>query len=164
MSQPVQKPFVRAVTPCLWFDSQAEEAAKAYTGLFADSRILSVSRAGDRVQSATIVLAGAKYHLFNGGPHYKLDAAFSLMVEVDTQDEVDSLWDALIEGGKPSRCGWLVDRFGVSWQVVPAILPRLLGDPDPAKAKRALDAMLGMQKLDIAALKRAAEAGGAQAG
>jgi predicted 3-demethylubiquinone-9 3-methyltransferase (glyoxalase superfamily) len=155
MSTPTSKPFVRAVTPFLWFESAAEHAAKAYTSLFADSRIVNVSRAGDRVQSATIVLAGQRYILFNGGPHYALDAAFSLMVEVETQDELDAMWDALIAGGKPSRCGWLVDRFGVSWQVVPSVLPSFLGDPDPAKAKRALDAMLGMQKLDIAALQRA---------
>jgi predicted 3-demethylubiquinone-9 3-methyltransferase (glyoxalase superfamily) len=155
MSTPIPKPFVRTVTPFLWFDRAAEEAAKAYTSLFADSRIVDVTRAGDRVQSATIVLAGQRYVLFNGGPHYSLDAAFSLMVEVDTQEELDAIWDALVAGGKASRCGWLVDRFGVSWQVVPNVLPRLLGDPDPVKAKRALDAMLGMEKLDIAALRRA---------
>jgi predicted 3-demethylubiquinone-9 3-methyltransferase (glyoxalase superfamily) len=148
-------PFAHSVTPFLWFDSAAEDAAKVYTSLFADSRIVEVSRAGAGVQSVTIVLGGQRYILFNGGPHYALSAAFSLMVEVDTQEELDAMWDALIAGGKASRCGWLVDRFGLSWQVVPKVLPRLLGDPDPAKAKRALDAMLGMQKLDIAALKRA---------
>jgi predicted 3-demethylubiquinone-9 3-methyltransferase (glyoxalase superfamily) len=155
MSKSTTKPFVRTVTPFLWFDGKAEEAARAYTSLFADSRIVEVTRAGDGVQSATIVLAGQRYILFNGGPHYKLDAAFSLMIEVETQAELDAIWDALVAGGQPSRCGWLVDRFGVSWQVVPSVLPRLLRDPDPAKAKRALDAMLGMQKLDIAALNRA---------
>ncbi|MGH7436443.1 MAG: VOC family protein [Polyangiaceae bacterium] len=155
MSQSTTKPFVRTVTPFLWFDTAAEDAAKAYTALFADSRIVEVTRAGSGVQSATIVLAGQRYILFNGGPHYKLDSAFSLMVEVETQQELDALWDALLAGGKATRCGWLVDRFGVSWQVVPSVLPRLLRDTDPAKAKRALDAMLGMQKLDIAALTRA---------
>ena len=155
MSKPITKPFVRAVTPFLWFESAAEDAAKAYTSLFADSRIVEMTRAGDRVQSATIVLAGQRYILFNGGPHYTLDAAFSLMVEVETQDELDAIWDALIAGGKASRCGWLVDRFGVSWQVVPSVLSRLLGDPDAAKGKRVMDAMLAMQKLDIGALKRA---------
>ena len=155
MSKPITKPFVRTVTPFLWFDSAAEDAAKAYTSLFADSRIVEVTRAGDRVQSATIVLAGQRYILFNGGPHYSITPAFSLMVEVETQEELDAIWDALIAGGEASRCGWLVDRFGVSWQVVPNVLPHLLRDPDPAKAKHALDAMLGMQKLDIAALKRA---------
>jgi predicted 3-demethylubiquinone-9 3-methyltransferase (glyoxalase superfamily) len=153
--KPITKPFVRTVTPFLWFNDAAEDAAKAYTSLFADSRIVEVTRAGDRVQSATIVLAGQRYILFNGGPHYSITPAFSLMVEVDTQEELDAIWGALIAGGETSRCGWLVDRFGVSWQVVPSVLPRLLSDPDPAKAKRALDAMLGMQKLDIAALKRA---------
>jgi predicted 3-demethylubiquinone-9 3-methyltransferase (glyoxalase superfamily) len=155
MSKPITKPFVRTVTPFLWFDGAAEDAAKAYTSLFADSRIVEVTRAGDRVQSATILLSGQRYILFNGGPHYTLDAAFSLMVEVETQEELDAIWDALIAGGEASRCGWLVDRFGVSWQVVPNVLPHLLRDPDPAKAKRALDAMLGMQKLDIGELKRA---------
>jgi predicted 3-demethylubiquinone-9 3-methyltransferase (glyoxalase superfamily) len=155
MTQPTTKPFVRAVTPFLWLESGAEEAAKAYTSLFADSRIVEVTRAGGGVQSVAIVLAGQRYVLFNGGPHYKLDAAFSLMIEVDTQKELDAIWDALMAGGKAVRCGWLVDRFGVSWQVVPKVLPRLLLDPDPAKAKRAFEAMLGMEKLDIAALKRA---------
>ena len=155
MSTPTPKPFVHTVTPFLWFDSAAEDAARAYTSLFADSRVVEVTRAGGRVQSATIVLAGQRYILFNGGPHFALDAAFSLMVQVETQEELDAIWDALIAGGKASRCGWLVDRFGVSWQVVPSALPTLLGDADPAKAKRALDAMLGMQKLDIAALKQA---------
>jgi predicted 3-demethylubiquinone-9 3-methyltransferase (glyoxalase superfamily) len=149
------KPFVRTVTPFLWFDSAAEDAAAAYTSLFADSRIVEVTRAGARVQSATIVLAGQRYILFNGGSHYALNPAFSLMVEVETQEEIDALWDSLIAGGTPSRCGWLVDRFGVSWQVVPSVLPSLIGDSDPVKAKRAFEAMLGMQKLDIAALKRA---------
>jgi predicted 3-demethylubiquinone-9 3-methyltransferase (glyoxalase superfamily) len=157
MSKSTTKPFARTVTPFLWFDDRAEDAAKAYTSLFADSRVVEVTRAGDSVQSATIVLAGQRYILFNGGPHFKLDAAFSLMVEVETQEELDAIWDALIAGGQPSRCGWLVDRFGVSWQVVPTALPRFLRDPDPAKAKRTLDAMLGMQKLDIAALKSAHE-------
>jgi predicted 3-demethylubiquinone-9 3-methyltransferase (glyoxalase superfamily) len=153
--KPMTTPFVRTVTPFIWFDDAAEDAAKAYTSLFADSRIVEVMRAGDRVQSATILLAGQRYILFNGGPHYTINPAFSLMVEVDTQDELDAIWDSLVPGGKASRCGWLVDRYGVSWQVVPNVLPRLLSDPDPAKAKRALEAMLGMGKLDIAALKRA---------
>jgi predicted 3-demethylubiquinone-9 3-methyltransferase (glyoxalase superfamily) len=155
MTTRITKPFIRTVTPFLWFDSAAEDAANAYTSLFADSRIVEVTRAGDRVQSATIILAGQQYILFNGGPHYRINPAFSLMVDVETQDELDAIWDALIAGGESSRCGWLVDRFGLSWQVVPNVLPRLLSDPDPAKAKRVLDAMLRMQKLDIAALKRA---------
>ena len=146
----MKSPQVRSITPFLWFKDAAEEAAKTYTSIFADSRVLEVTP-----QSATFVLAGQKYIAFNGGPHYKLDAAFSLMVVVETQEEYDATWDALIAGGEPSRCGWLVDRFGLSWQVTPNILPSLLGDRDPAKAKRALEAMLGMQKLDIAALKRA---------
>src|SRR5579871_5006520 len=105
MSQSTAKPFARAVTPFLWFATAAEDAAKAYTALFADSRIVEVTRAASTVQSATIVLAGQRYILFNGGPHYELDAAFSLMVEVETQQELDALWDALIAGGKATRCG-----------------------------------------------------------
>lgn len=150
MSKPITPPFVHGVTPFLWFEKGAQDAAKAYTALFADSRIVE-----SNPQSATIVLAGQQYILFNGGPHYAQTPAFSLMVQVETQEELDAVWDALLAGGKASRCGWLVDRFGLSWQIVPTILPRLLGDPDRAKGKRALDAMLGMVKLDIAELTRA---------
>jgi len=144
------------VTPFLWFDGNAEEAAKHYTTVFPDARIVDVSRAGDRVISVVFELAGARYFLFNGGPHYKLTPAFSMMVQVETQAEMDRIWDALLAGGgKPSRCGWLEDRFGLSWQIAPTNLQKLLGDPDPQKAKRAREAMMGMVKLDIAALERA---------
>jgi predicted 3-demethylubiquinone-9 3-methyltransferase (glyoxalase superfamily) len=107
--------------------------------------------------SATFELGGQKYIAFNGGPHYKLSAAVSIMVSVETQAELDRVWDALLTGGgKPTQCGWLEDRFGLSWQVIPTLLPKLLGDPDRERAGRAMKAMLAMQKLDIAELKRAA--------
>ncbi len=141
----------------LWFDSEAEAAAKLYTSIFEGSKIRDVARSGDKVQGVTFELGGQVFIAFNGGPHYKLSPAASIFVSCETQAEVDRIWDALLSGGgKPTRCGWLEDRFGLSWQVIPTILPKLLSDPDPQRAGRALQAMLGMQKLDIAALKRAA--------
>jgi predicted 3-demethylubiquinone-9 3-methyltransferase (glyoxalase superfamily) len=156
-----------SIKPCLWFDGQAEEAAALYISLFPDSRILSVFRypegspmpAGE-VATVDFLVAGLPVQLLNGGPHFRLSEAFSLSVTVDGgQDEVDRLWDALIvNGGEPSQCGWLKDRFGVSWQIVPSRLPELLGDPDREKAQRVMKCMLGMKKIDIAELERAAEA------
>ncbi len=141
----------------LWFESGAEDAARHYTSIFEGSKLLDVSRAGDKVMSATFELGGQVFIAFNGGPHYKLTPAASIFVSCETQAELDRIWEALLSGGgKPTRCGWLEDRFGLSWQVIPTILPKLLGDPEPARAGRAMQAMLGMQKLDIAALKRAA--------
>jgi len=145
------------ISTFLWFDNQAEEAAKLYTSIFEGAKLLDVSRAGDKVMSATFELGGQTYIAFNGGPHYKLSAAVSIFVSVETQAELDRVWDALLTGGgKPTQCGWLEDRFGLSWQVIPTALPKLLGDPDRERAGRAMKAMLGMQKLDIAGLKRAA--------
>lgn len=157
------------ITPYLWFDNQAEEAAELYVSLFADSRIDGVSRyteAGREIHgrepgSAMIVhfhLAGQPFTALNGGPVYSFTEAVSFLVTCETQAELDSLWDRLSEGGDPAaqRCGWLKDRFGVSWQVVPAALGRLLGDPDPERARRATEAMLRMGKLDVADLERAA--------
>jgi predicted 3-demethylubiquinone-9 3-methyltransferase (glyoxalase superfamily) len=145
------------VTPFLWFDSEAEAAAKLYTSIFPDSRISEISRAGDKVMSVSFELSGQRFIAFNGGPHYKLTPAFSLFVSVETQAELDRTWDALLAGGgKPSRCGWLVDRYGLSWQVIPSALSRLMSDPDPGRASRAVQSMMGMVKLDIAELERAA--------
>ncbi len=145
------------ITPFLWFDSEAEPAAQMYTSIFENSRITDTSRAGDKVMSVTFVLSGQRIMALNGGPHYQLTPAFSLFVSVDSQAELDRTWDALLAGGgKPTRCGWLVDRYGLSWQVIPTALPRLMGDPDPARAGRAVQAMMGMVKLDIAELERAA--------
>ena len=154
------------VTPFLWFDDAAEEAAELYVATLPDSRILDVSRYGEggpmpagRAMVVVFEVAGLRVQALNGGPGHTLTPAFSLAVTVDTQAEVDRIWAALTEGGSEGRCGWLVDRYGVSWQVVPAELPSLLGDPDPGRASRAMTAMLGMSRLDVAALRAAADAG-----
>lgn len=152
------------ITTFLWFDQNAEEAVRLYTSIFPDSRILEVSRYGDAgpgpkggVMAMSFELAGQRFFALNGGPHFKFTEAISLYVECETQDEIDGYWNRLIaDGGAPSQCGWLKDRFGLSWQIVPKVLPGLLGDHDPARASRTMTAMLGMQKLDIAALTAAA--------
>ena len=152
------------VTPFLWFDANAEEAAKLYVSLFADSKMGNVARWAKgspypegAVMSVTIELAQQEYILFNGGSHFKLNEAFSLFVSCDDQAEVDRYWDALIaDGGSPSQCGWLKDKFGVSWQIAPKVLLRLIGDPDAEKARRAMQAMMQMTKINIAELERAA--------
>lgn len=139
------------ITPFLWYNGHVEEAVTHYTAVFPNSRVVNASP-----MSATIVIEGQQLIIFNGGPHHALTPAASLYVNCDTQEEVDRLWRQLVEGGAESRCGWLVDKFGLSWQIIPSILPQLLQDKDRAKAKRALDAMLTMAKIDIAALERAA--------
>jgi predicted 3-demethylubiquinone-9 3-methyltransferase (glyoxalase superfamily) len=157
------------ITPYLWFDGQAEEAAELYTSLFADSAIDHVSRYtetgreihGREPGSAMTVsfhLAGQPFVGLNGGPQFPFTEAVSFMVTCETQVELDALWDRLAEGGDASaqQCGWLKDRFGLSWQVVPSGLFRLIGDPDPARAARATEAMLRMKKIDLAELERAA--------
>ena len=153
------------IVPCLWFDGQAEEAANFYVSLFPDSAVLAVSRYGDGAPfpagTALLVefqLAGRRFQALNGGPHYKFTEAVSLSIDCKDAAEVDRYWDALIRGsGDEGRCGWLKDRFGVSWQVVPEGLGALLSDPDPARARRAMQAMMGMKKLDLAAMRAAAE-------
>ncbi len=163
---------VGQITPYLWFDGQAEEAARFYVALFADSSLDEVSRyteAGREVHgrepgSAMTVhfrLAGQSFVGLNGGPQFPFTEAVSFMVTCETQAELDALWERLTEGGDPAaqQCGWCKDRFGVSWQVVPSALGRYLGDPDPGRAARATEAMLRMKKLDLAALERAAEGG-----
>ncbi len=145
------------ITPFIWFDSDAEAAANLYTSIFENSCITDTSRAGDKVMSVTFELAGQRVMALNGGPHYQLTPAFSLFVSVDSQAELDRIWEALLAGGgKPTRSGWLVDRFGLSWQVIPTVLGKLMGDADPGRAGRAVQAMMGMVKLDIAELERAA--------
>ena len=145
------------ITPFLWFDSEAEAAAKLYTSIFENSRIIDTSRAGEKVTSVTFEVSGQRLMALNGGPHYQLSPAFSLFVSVDSQAELDRIWDALLAGGgKPTRCGWLVDRYGLSWQVIPTTLMKLMSDPDPGRAGRAVQAMMGMVKLDIAELERSA--------
>ncbi|MGZ4429313.1 MAG: VOC family protein [Nocardioidaceae bacterium] len=155
---------MQKITPCLWFDDQAEQAATFYTSLFKDSRIVDVSYYGEagpgeagKVLMVVFELDGRQYQALNGGPEYQLTEAFSLSVSCADQDEVDHFWTVLSEGGEEGPCGWLKDRFGLSWQVVPTRLPELLGDPDTGRAQRAMAAMLQMRKLDIAALERAAD-------
>jgi predicted 3-demethylubiquinone-9 3-methyltransferase (glyoxalase superfamily) len=155
------------ISPCLWFDGEAEEAAKLYVSLLPNSRIEHVQRnvmdsPGGKAGSVLVVqftLAGQSFMALNGGRHFEYTHAVSFKIDCADQAEVDRLWDALGEGGQVERCGWLKDRYGVPWQIVPSVLPKLLGDPDPAKAQRAMQAMLGMIKLDIAGLKRAAAGG-----
>lgn len=142
---------MQKITPFLWYNGRVEEAVAFYTTVFPKSNVVSASP-----MSATVEIEGQQLILFNGGAHYELTPAASLYVNCDSQEEVDRLWKQLVEGGKESRCGWLVDRFGLSWQIIPSILPKLLQDPDRAKAKRAMDAMLTMGKIDIAKLEAAA--------
>jgi predicted 3-demethylubiquinone-9 3-methyltransferase (glyoxalase superfamily) len=151
------------IAPCLWFDGEAEEAAKFYVSLLPDSRIDHVQRnvtdsPAGKAGSALVVkftLAGQSFLALNGGTKFEYTHAISFLVDCVDQAEVDRLWDALSDGGSIERCGWLKDRYGVSWQIVPSVLPRLLGDPDPAKAQRVMQAMLQMVKLDIAGLEAA---------
>lgn len=144
------------VTPFLWLNEGASEAADFYTSVFADSeRISEMPGPGDEPMGVTVRVKDVEFILFNGGPNYELSPAFSLMVECEDQAEIDELWTKLTDGGNESRCGWLEDKFGVSWQIVPKVLPDLLGGPDPDGRERAMQAMLGMVKFDIAALQAA---------
>jgi predicted 3-demethylubiquinone-9 3-methyltransferase (glyoxalase superfamily) len=153
-----------AITPMLWFDNEAEQAAEFYTSVFPNSKILEVTRygsAGPRpegmVMTVEFELDGQKVVALNGGSQFRFNEAISLVVECETQAEVDGYWEALCEGGEEVACGWLKDRFGLSWQVTPTVLPRLLADPDAEKAQRVTAAMLEMTKIDIETLERAAE-------
>lgn len=149
---------MQKVTTFLWYDDGAEEAAALYVSLLPDSRILSVNHAAG-VTLVRFVLAGTEYQAMNAGPQFPFTEATSIMVLCDDQAEVDRLWVALIAGGgEPSQCGWLKDRWGLSWQIVPARLLELQNDPDPERARRANEAMLKMAKIDIAALEAAADA------
>lgn len=154
------------ITPFLWFDTEAEEAAGFYVGLFPNSRITQTVRYGEAgpgptgsVMTIAFELDGRPFTALNAGPVFKFNEAVSFVIDCEDQAEVDRYWDALIaNGGQPSQCGWLKDRFGLSWQVVPKALPSLIGGPDGAKAQKAMAAMLKMAKLDIAALEAAREA------
>lgn len=148
-----------SITTFLTYDDQAEAAARHYTSIFENSKITNTMRAGDRVLSLTFELLGQSFIALNGGPSFTFATGISLFVACDTQEQIDRYWNQLLDGGKPLQCGWLQDRFGVSWQIVPKILGELLGDKDAEKAGRAMQAMLKLQKLDIAELKRA-HAGG----
>jgi predicted 3-demethylubiquinone-9 3-methyltransferase (glyoxalase superfamily) len=153
------------ITPNLWFDTQAEEAARFYTSIFPDSEITDISyygEAGPReagmVLTVDFVLDGQPFTALNGGPQFTFDAAVSFVVDCADQEEVDYYWDRLTEGGQEVQCGWVTDKFGLSWQVVPHVLTELVSGPDHARAQRAIRAMLGMKKLDVAALLAAADA------
>lgn len=153
------------ITPSLWFDTRAEEAAEFYVSVFPNSRITRVSyygEAGPRpagtVLTVEFSLDGQPYVAINGGPEFTFDEAVSFMIDCADQEEVDHYWSRLVaDGGQESQCGWLKDKYGLSWQVVPAELGRLMNDPDPARAQRAMAAMLKMQKIDVAALRAAAD-------
>lgn len=152
------------ITPNLWFDTEGKEAAEFYVSVFPDSRITHVSYYGDAgprpagtVLTVDFVLDGNPFTAINGGPQFPFTEAVSLLVDCAGQEEVDHYWSRLGEGGQEGPCGWLKDRYGLSWQVVPAVLGELLEDPDPERAQRAMKAMLGMHKLDVAALRAAAD-------
>jgi predicted 3-demethylubiquinone-9 3-methyltransferase (glyoxalase superfamily) len=154
---------MHAITPCLWFDGNGEEAANFYTSVFPNSRILGITRYGEAgpgtpgsVLTVDFELDGKKFLALNGGPLFTFSEAISFQVSCETQEQVDAFWSMLSEGGEEGPCGWLKDRYGLSWQIVPTALPRLLADPDAEKAQRAMSAMLEMKKLDIAGLEAAA--------
>jgi predicted 3-demethylubiquinone-9 3-methyltransferase (glyoxalase superfamily) len=162
---------MQKITPFLWFDSQAEEAAEFYVSVFntvrpsAEAKVLDVSRYGEAgpgepgsAMTVSFELDGLRFVGLNGGPHHAFTEAVSFYVSCESQEEVDAFWSALTEGGEESMCGWLKDRHGLSWQIVPTRLTELLGDPDPARAQRAMQAMLQKQKIDVAELERAADA------
>lgn len=158
------------ITTFLTFDDQAEEAVAFYTSVFPDSRIVSTTRYGEAgpgpegsLLTAVFELAGQQFVALNGGPSFGFSQGISLSVACETQAEIDELWERLTDGGEPGRCGWLTDRFGVSWQVNPPILGELLGDPDPAKAAAVMEAMLQMDKIELEPLRRAYASAGADA-
>jgi predicted 3-demethylubiquinone-9 3-methyltransferase (glyoxalase superfamily) len=153
---------MQKITPFLWFDDRAEEAMNFYTSIFRNSKVGQVTRFGDAgpgpkgtVMSATFQLEGQEFMALNGGPLFQFTPAISFFVNCNTQNEVDELWEKLSEGGKPERCGWLKDKFGLSWQIIPTVLTDLLQDKDPEKSQRVMKAMLQMTKIDIAGLQKA---------
>jgi predicted 3-demethylubiquinone-9 3-methyltransferase (glyoxalase superfamily) len=153
---------MQKITPCLWFDDQAEEAARFYASIFPNSRINKVAHYGEggprpkgSVLTVLFELDGQEFLALNGGPIFKFTEAISLMVNCETQDELDCMWDKLCEGGQESQCGWLKDRYGLSWQIIPTILSKLMTDPDPGRSQRVFQALMKMKKLDIDELKRA---------
>jgi predicted 3-demethylubiquinone-9 3-methyltransferase (glyoxalase superfamily) len=157
---------MQKITPFLWFDDNAEEAANFYVSLFKNTSIGTVTRYGEagpgpagKAMSVTFRLDGQEFYALNGGPLFKFTEAISLFINCETQQEVDVLWEKLSEGGEQSRCGWLKDRYGLSWQVIPGILGKLLADKDPVKSKRVTEAMLQMGKIEIEKLTRAYEGG-----
>jgi predicted 3-demethylubiquinone-9 3-methyltransferase (glyoxalase superfamily) len=150
---------MQKITPFLWFDDKAEEAMNFYISIFKNSKIVSVSRSGKegRVSACTFQLDGQEFLALNGGPHFTFTPAISFFVNCETQEEVDELWEKLSEGGKKERCGWLKDKYGLSWQIIPSVLGKMMHDKDAEKAKRVTKAMLQMNKIDIETLKEAYE-------
>ena len=153
---------VQKISPFLWFDNNAEEAVKFYTSIFGNSKIGKVMRNGDSgpgpkgsVMTVVFELNGQAFTALNGGPQFKFTEAISFSVPCKTQEEVDKYWEKLSEGGEQGPCGWLKDKYGLSWQINPTVLGELLNDPDPGKSKRVMEAMLKMKKIDIAALRKA---------
>jgi predicted 3-demethylubiquinone-9 3-methyltransferase (glyoxalase superfamily) len=153
---------MQKITPFLWFDDKAEEAANLYVSIFKNSQILNIARYGEAgpgpkgsVMTVTFELEGQQFMALNGGPHYKFSPAISFFVNCDTQAEVDQLWANLSAGGREVQCGWLQDKFGVSWQIIPKALMELMQDKDPVKSQRVFKAMLQMTKIDVEGLKRA---------
>ena len=145
------------ITPFLWFETQAEEAMNYYASIFPRAKKVAVNRAGDAVMSVVFELEGQKFMGMNAGPQHKFNESISMFVSLDTQAEVDDLWARLIaDGGREDQCGWLKDKFGLSWQIIPKALPRLLRDPNPKKAQAAMQAMLAMKKIIVADLEKAA--------
>ena len=156
---------MQKITPFLWFNGQAEEAANLYTSLFNNSKIGSIARYGEAgpgpkgtVMSVTFQLNGQEFIALNGGPQFTFSPAISFLVSCETQEEVDRLWEKLSEGGRKDRCGWLQDKYGLSWQIVPSVLGTMLHDKDPEKSRKVMKAMLQMDKIDIARLEQAYEA------
>ncbi|MSP12604.1 MAG: VOC family protein [Chloroflexi bacterium] len=153
---------MQKITPFLWFNNNAEEAINLYTSIFKNSKILSMTRYGEAgpgqpgmVMTATFQLNGQEFMALNGGPEFKFTEAISFLVDCETQEEVDDLWEKLTAGGEESQCGWLKDKFGLSWQIVPRALGEMMGDKDPEKAQRVMEAMLKMHKIDVKILKQA---------
>jgi predicted 3-demethylubiquinone-9 3-methyltransferase (glyoxalase superfamily) len=155
---------MQKITPFLWFDHQAEEAMHFYTSIFKNSKVGSVQRYGEAgpgpkgsVMSVTFELEGQQFFALNGGPHFSFTPAISFFVNCETQQEVDGLWEKLSAGGEPNSCGWLKDKYGVSWQIIPSALGKMLQDKDPEKSARVMKAMLQMKKIDVEGLKRVYE-------
>jgi predicted 3-demethylubiquinone-9 3-methyltransferase (glyoxalase superfamily) len=155
---------MQKITPFLWFDNQAEEAVNFYTSIFKNSKFGSITRYGEggpgsegTVMTATFQLEGQEFIALNGGPQFKFTEAISFSVDCETQEEVDYYWERLSEGGEEQPCGWLKDKYGLSWQIIPSVLGEMLNDPDPAKSQRVMEAMLQMKKIDIETLRQAYE-------
>ncbi|HSY62378.1 MAG TPA: VOC family protein [Cytophaga sp.] len=158
MAKRIVKKTGSNITPFLWFDGKVEEAVKFYTSIFKNSKIVSINRLGGgkgKVMTATFILDGQKFMALDGGPNFKFSPAVSFFVDCDTQKDVDTLWTKLSKGGKTNRCGWLDDKFGITWQIIPRTLGELLYDKDPIKSQRVMQAMLKMDKIIVADLKKA---------